>query len=81
MEDQGHKVLQASISAWEKGKSNPHAEVLLALFEILKIRDPYGEFIGENPDDPLRNLNGLGKRKVLEYVRLLELSDQFCKEQ
>ena len=75
----GHSVLPASISAWEKGISAPHSEVLLALCEVLKIRDVYGEFIGENPEDPLRNLNELGMQKVLDYVSLLELSPEYRK--
>ena len=34
-------------SAWEKGKSSPHADAFLALCEILEIHDMYKEFIGE----------------------------------
>jgi phage repressor protein C with HTH and peptisase S24 domain len=79
LEKYGVHVLPAAVSAWEKGKSSPHADAFLALCEILGIQDVYGEFIGENPSDPFRNLNELGIQKALEYVKLLELSDDYKK--
>ncbi len=79
LEKYGVHIQHAAVSAWEKGKSSPHADAFLALCEILEIHDVYKEFIGENPSDPLRNLNELGIQKVLEYAKLLELSDDYKK--
>lgn len=73
-------VTNAAISAWEKGNSMPTAESLLAVCEILEINDIYTEFIGENPLDPFRNLNDEGKKKVLEYISLLEKSGEYEKK-
>ena len=70
-------VTNAAISAWEKGNSMPTAESLLAVCEILEINDIYTEFIGENPLDPFRNLNDEGRKKVLEYISLLEKSGEY----
>ena len=41
------------------------------------IYDIYTEFIGNNPDNPFRNLNKEGVDKVMEYTRLLEKSDDY----
>lgn len=79
LEKYGVHIQHAAVSAWEKGKSSPHADAFLALCEILEIHDMYKEFIGENPSDPFRNLNESGMQKVLEYARLLELSDDYKK--
>lgn len=76
----GVNITNAAISAWEKGNSMPTAESLLAVCEILKINDIYTEFIGENPFDPFRNLNEIGKQKVLEYIDLLEKSGEYEKK-
>lgn len=70
-------VTNAAISAWEKGNSMPTTESLLAVCEILEINDIYTEFIGENPLDPFRNLNDEGRKKVLEYISLLEKSGEY----
>ena len=79
LEKYGVHIQHAAVSAWEKGKSSPHADAFLALCEILEIHDMYKEFIGENPSDPFLNLNESGMQKVLEYARLLELSDDYKK--
>ena len=72
-------ISNAGISAWEKGITVPNAVSLLAVCEILKINDIYTEFIGENPLDPFRDLNGEGTAKALDYIRLLELSGEYGK--
>lgn len=76
----GVNVSNAAISAWEKGNCMPSAESLLAVCEILKINDIYTEFIGENPLDPFKNLNDEGKKKVFDYIDLLEKSGEYEKE-
>lgn len=45
------------------------------------ITDIYNEFIGSNSDDVLAKLNDEGKAKVLEYIGLLLLSEQFQKKE
>lgn len=73
------EVSNAAISAWEKGNSMPSAEALLATCEILEISDIYEEFIGENPMNPVRELNEEGKKKVLDYIELLVKSGEYKK--
>ena len=73
------EVSNAAISAWEKGNSMPSAEALLATCEILEINDIYEEFIGENPMNPVRELNEEGKKKVLDYIELLVKSGEYKK--
>ena len=67
-------ITNGAVSSWEKGKSIPKGETLMALCEILEISDIYTAFIGENPNDPFRNLNEQGKKKAFEYITLLEQS-------
>ena len=73
-------IKNAAISAWEKRNSIPSADTLLVLCEILGINDIYTEFIGENPNDPFKNLNDEGIKKVLEYIELLEKSGEYKKQ-
>ena len=73
-------VKNAAISAWEKRNSIPSADTLLALCEIFGINDIYTEFIGENPNDPFKDLNDEGIQKVLEYIELLKKSGDYQKK-
>lgn len=77
----GINVSNAAISAWEKDSSVPNANQFLALCKILGITDIYNEFIGFNPNDAMARLNDEGKEKVLEYIGLLLLSEQFQKKE
>ena len=72
-------ITNGAVSSWEKGNSIPGGETLMALCEILEISDIYTAFIGENPNDPFRNLNELGKKKAYEYITLLEQSREYEK--
>lgn len=76
----GINIKNAAVSAWEKRNSVPSADTLLALCEILEINDIYTEFIGENPNDPFKNLNDEGVKKVLDYIELLEKSGEYKKQ-
>lgn len=76
----GINVKNAAVSAWEKRNSVPSADTLLALCEILGINDIYTEFIGENPNNPFKDLNDEGVKKALEYVELLKKSGEYQKE-
>ena len=67
-------VKNAAVSAWELNNSTPTAMQLLALCELLGISDIYTEFIGENPQDPFKDLNEIGVKKALEYIDLLKKS-------
>lgn len=75
----GIHVSNAAVSSWEKDINLPNAHQFLALCKILGITDIYNEFIGFNPNDMLARLNEKGKEKVLEYIELLLLSEQFRK--
>lgn len=77
----GIHVSNAAISSWEKDISVPNAHQFLALCQILDITDIYNEFIGYNPADPMAKLNNVGKEKVLEYISLLLLSEEFQKKE
>ncbi len=77
----GVNVSNAAISAWEKDTSVPNANQFLALCKILGITDIYNEFIGFNPNDVMAKLNDEGKEKVLEYIGLLLLSEQYQKKE
>ncbi len=77
----GVSISNAAISAWEKDISVPNAHQFLALCKILGITDIYNTFIGFNPDDAMARLNDEGKAKVLEYIGLLLLSEQFQKKE
>ncbi|MDD3138350.1 MAG: XRE family transcriptional regulator [Lachnospiraceae bacterium] len=73
-------IKNGAISAWEKDSSVPSSIQLLALCRILGITEIYEEFIGPNPNDIFANLNDAGKEKVMEYIDLLLLSDQYKKQ-
>ena len=60
-------ITNGAVSSWEKGNSIPGGETLMALCEILEISDIYTAFIGENPNDPFRNLNEEGKKKSIGH--------------
>jgi len=80
LEDYGIHIKNAAVSCWEQGVSIPTSAQLLALCEILEVRDIYKEFIGENPQDPFRNLNEAGIAKVRDYIDLLEKSGEYRKQ-
>lgn len=80
-----------TISAWEKGRGQPDADMLLALCDLYKI-DSIAELYGETPPAPsclssseaylieaFRNLNDEGQEKVISYIRDLESTGQYIK--
>lgn len=73
-------VKNAAISSWEKNINMPTAYQLLALCEILGIRDIYAEFIGDNHSNILNGLNALGRQRVKEYISLLKQSVEFTEK-
>ena len=73
-------IKNAAVSAWEKRNSIPSADTLLALCEILGINDIYTEFIGENPNDPFKDLNEEGVKKALDYIELLKKTGDYQKQ-
>ena len=79
LEKYGIHIKNSAISAWEKRSSNPSADTFLALCEILGINDIYTEFIGENPNDPFKDLNDEGIAKALDYIELLKKSGDYRK--
>ena len=73
-------IKNGAVSAWEKRNSIPSADTLLALCEILEVNDIYTEFIGENPNDPFKDLNEDGVKKALDYIELLKKTGEYQKK-
>ncbi len=73
-------IKNGAVSAWEKRNSIPSADTLLAICEILGINDIYTEFIGENPNDPFKDLNEEGVKKALDYIELLKKTGDYQKQ-
>ena len=80
LEDYDIHIKNAAVSCWEQGVSIPTSAQLLAVCEILGVQDIYEEFIGENPNNPFKNLNDEGIAKVYDYIDLLEKSGEYKKE-
>lgn len=66
----------ASISSWEKNVSIPNAVQIFAICELLGIKDIYSEFISSE-GSLLGGLNDIGVKKVMDYISLLKLSDEY----
>ena len=71
----GLPATQKAVSKWERGDTQPSARQLLALCELYEVRDVMEVFCGL----PARRdrLNAAGRRRVAEYVRLLENDEEF----
>lgn len=80
-----------TISAWENGRGQPDADMLLTLCDLYKI-DSIAELYGEPPAagatlckselfllESFRGFNEEGQEKILAYVRDLESSGQYKK--
>ncbi len=61
-----------SISTWEKNVCEPSVTVFLHMCKILKIPDVIEDYFGDNINNPLRNLNEEGRKRVYDYITLLE---------
>ena len=75
----GFPIKVSAISSWETGTTQPTAGMFLEVCKILDITDIYEDFIGENPKNLFSQLNEKGVEKVLDYIRLLILSDEYKK--
>lgn len=73
----GFKASNKAVSSWEKDTTEPSASLLLFLCKLLGITDIYGEYYGNNPSNPLSELNEEGKEKALDYIQLLVDSGNF----
>ena len=73
----GYSLTNKAISTWEKDAAEPSISVLLLLCKLLNITDIYGEHYGENPDNPLADLNEEGQAKAKEYIELLKMSGMY----
>ena len=71
----GCPVTQKSVSKWERGDTLPNARQLLLMCELYKVRDVLDVFCGLPPAG--ERLNDIGKRRVEEYIRLLERDKEF----
>ena len=60
-----------TISTWEKNISEPNVTTFLHVCRLLNIPDVIEEYFGGNKNDPLAQLNEIGKGKVMDYISLL----------
>lgn len=74
----GYHLTNKAVSTWEKDVAEPSSSVLLLLCKLLNITDLYGEYYGENPDNPLSALNEEGRAKANEYIELLKISGMYA---
>ena len=79
LEQNGHKITNRAISAWEKEISEPSASLFLLLCKVLNITDIYNDYFGYNPANLFAELNTEGKEKALDYIQLLVDSGKYQK--
>ena len=79
LEQNGHKITNRAISAWEKEISEPSASLFLLLCKVLNITDIYNDYFGYNPSNLFSELNAEGKEKALDYIQLLVDSGKYQK--
>ncbi len=72
LNDRGVKVSFRSISNWEKDVCEPSVTAFLNICQILQVPDVMEAYFGDNSFNPMNRLNEDGRRKVLDYIRLLE---------
>lgn len=75
--DAGNTIQNKSIYAWEKNLATPNAKQLFFLCKMYGITDIYSTFIEPNPDNPLSKLNEAGREKVLDFIKILEMTDEY----
>lgn len=71
----GCSVTQRAVSNWERGETMPSGEQLLLLCRFYNVHDVLSVFCGQA--GLLANLNDTGKKRVYEYIRLLESDSEF----
>ncbi len=72
----GCPCTQKSVSKWELGDTSPNAAQFLLLCELYRVRDVLETFLGLPAESG--RLNALGRQRVSEYIKLLELSREFA---
>ena len=75
----GVEVSNQAISKWEKGVTQPSAGQFLALCRTLEVEDIAGQFL-DGEYGLLRELNEVGRKKVMEYADILRASGLFAPE-
>ena len=73
----GCEVSNQAVSKWEKDMTLPSARQFLTLCDVLEIEDIRGEF-SEGQAGLLRGLNPEGRRRALDYIRLLRESSRYA---
>ena len=71
----GCAVTQRAVSNWERGETMPSGEQLILLCSFYNVHDVLSVFCGKA--GLLNNLNDAGKKRVYEYIRLLENDSEF----
>jgi len=75
LEALGCGASQKAISRWERGSSEPSIPQFIALCELYEVHDVPAVF-ASRPGKADR-LNSLGRKRVQEYIRLLEQDEEF----
>jgi len=75
IKEHGIALTQRAVSKWERGDTLPNAEQFLLLCQLYQVRDVLTEFCGQA--GLYEKLNALGKKRIKEYARLLELDKEF----
>ena len=73
----GCEVSNQAVSKWEKDMTLPSARQFLTLCDVLEIEDIRGEF-SEGQAGLLRGRNPEGRRRALDYIRLLRESSRYA---
>ena len=73
----GRPLTRKAVSKWELGGSMPDAGQFLLLCQLYGVNDVMGTVCGAESG---KLLNDLGRRKLLEYFQLLQLSDMYLAE-
>lgn len=71
----GCVVTQRAVSNWERDLTMPNAEQLLLMCQFYNVHDVLSVFCGKS--GLLSTLNDTGKKRVYEYIRLLEGDSEF----
>lgn len=71
----GCVVTQRAVSNWERDLTMPSAEQLLLLCQFYSVHDVLSVFCGK--PGLMSTLNDAGKKRVFEYIRLLEGDSEF----
>jgi SOS-response transcriptional repressor LexA len=80
LQKEGFTQTQKAISKWEQNAAEPSVTIFFTLCRILGVTNMYEAYFGENPDDPLSSLSEEGRKKAMDYIKLLHASGLYEKK-